>query len=538
MKVVESPALLSPDRIVPRGPLGWRPSLAWQLFAAILLPVAVAIALIAAAVALNMRTGFSRYLVATDLAALDGLVAALAGAPDAEGGWPSLNDPHAWAAFVRLDAPDTGMGSDLDSGLRRPATPGAGFAVPDRPPPPAPLLGDPRRGSPRLPFPFPSGPPPPRPGQAPPLHERLALLDASGEPVTPLPPPGGVSADRPIPDVDGRPLGTLRLSVPADPIAPADRLFLSRQRTVLVVVASIALGLATLAAAWLARRILVPVRAVGDHVTRLAAGDLSTRLMTTRRDELGRMIEGQNRLAEGLEASRARERAFVADASHELRTPIAVLRGEIEALEDGVRPLTRDALAPLHRSVMRLARLADDLGALARGEEGRSMDVRPVDLGALVQDAGEDARPAIEGTGLVLRIGAGADIVVAGDAGRLRQVLDNLLENARRYTDAPGEIHARCDADEADGNEAGRARIVVEDTAPVPPDEAIPALFDRFGRHEPSRSRLHGGSGLGLSICRSLVRAHGGAISAAPSPLGGLRVTVLLPLAARPEPRP
>jgi two-component system sensor histidine kinase BaeS len=217
----------------------------------------------------------------------------------------------------------------------------------------------------------------------------------------------------------------------------------------------------------------------------------------------------------------------MADVSHELRTPLAVLSAELEAIEDGVRPLDRSSVASLRSEVDALSKLVGDLNQLALADVGAlAYRKETLDVAPLVQQAVESYRERVAERGLVLETELGGGGRVFADADRLQQMLRNLLENAARYTDPGGKVRVSL------RNGGGRVAIDVEDTAPGVPAEALPHLFERFYRVEPSRSRANGGAGLGLSICRSIAAAHGGEISAAPSPLGGLRVSVTLPAAA------
>ncbi|HEX5121914.1 MAG TPA: ATP-binding protein, partial [Rhodanobacteraceae bacterium] len=171
----------------------------------------------------------------------------------------------------------------------------------------------------------------------------------------------------------------------------------------------------------------------------------------------------------------------------------------------------------------RLGGLIEDLYQLSLADVG-ALEYRfeQVDLGEIVHDALDLSHRACESAGLALE-GETEPIAIRGDARRLAQLVANLLANARRYTDAPGRIRVVAQPTR-DG-----ARLVVEDTAPGVPPDALPRLFDRLYRVEASRSRAAGGAGLGLAICRAIVQAHGGRIDATPSPLGGLRIVVDLP---------
>ena len=216
----------------------------------------------------------------------------------------------------------------------------------------------------------------------------------------------------------------------------------------------------------------------------------------------------------------------MADVSHELRTPLTVLSGELEALEDGVRPLSRESLASLRGEVNALAKLVNDLNQLALADVGAlAYRKETVDIAPLVQQAIESHRERVAERGLALEASLDQGALVFADADRLQQMFRNLLENAARYTDRGGRV--RVALRRADGQVA----IEFDDTAPGVPSEALPHLFERFYRVEGSRSRANGGTGLGLSICRSIAAAHGGDIAASASPLGGLRVSVTLPVA-------
>jgi two-component system sensor histidine kinase BaeS len=265
---------------------------------------------------------------------------------------------------------------------------------------------------------------------------------------------------------------------------------------------------------------------VAEATHRLAAGNYATRVAVRSTDELGRLSENFNRLAEALERNETLRRRFMADVSHELRTPLAVLSGELEALEDGVRPLTRESLASLRTELAALGKLIDDLNQLALADSGAlAYRKETVDVLPLLAQALESHRERFAERGLKLETAWNGAAPVFGDADRLRQMFRNLLENSARYTDRGGCVRV---AARRDGE---RLTVDFEDSAPGVPAEALPQLFERFYRVDASRSRANGGTGLGLAICRSIAQAHDGDISAAPSLLGGLRVSLSLPVA-------
>lgn len=447
-----------------------RLSLVPKLFIVIVTPVLLAVLLIFGATSFSVRTGFSQYLLEAELARLDDLVDRLENSTMAN--WQTSHSDRDWADVVRENAP------------RPPGRPG-----------------------------FPPGRP---------LHERLALITQDGKVVA-----GRNSANenfvtRPVSLTDGT--AELRLwSVSAVDNAAA-RKFVAQQMRSLTMIATLALAVAA-GLAWLTSgQILRPLRQIGAHVGRLAAGDLTARLPEPRnRDEVSQLMQDQNQLADSLSAAQKRERQWVSDTSHELKTPLAIMRAQVEAMQDGIRPMDPAALDTLHSAIMRLSLLTDDLSLLSRGETSCVLR-ETVDLRGLAQQATRDMAPIFERAGLVVTTNLQEDVMVTGDARRLRQVFDNLLNNALHYTQSPGRVDLRLYRSE------GMAVAAIDDSAPCPPPEAMPRLFERFMRVESSRARTYGGSGLGLSICRTLIEAHGGNITAEPSDLGGVCIRILLPL--------
>jgi len=278
-------------------------------------------------------------------------------------------------------------------------------------------------------------------------------------------------------------------------------------------------------AGWL---VLAPVRRVAAATHRLAAGDHAVRVAVDSQDEVGQLAQDFNHLAHTLGRNEALRREFIADVSHELRTPLAVLRGELEALEDGIRPLNAAAVQSLQAEVGQLGQLVDDLYELALSDAGAlSYRMAPLDLGALLQRVAAAHEARLQAAGLALRLQLPASpLPLQADEGRLQQLLDNLLENSRRYTDAPGHVQL---AVQPLAGSTPQWLLTLDDSAPGVPAEVLGQLFERFFRVDGSRSRATGGAGLGLAICRNIVLAHGGQISAGPSALGGVRIEVRLP---------
>jgi two-component system sensor histidine kinase BaeS len=302
-----------------------------------------------------------------------------------------------------------------------------------------------------------------------------------------------------------------------------DQRFGQGQARATIAISVLAVLMAALIAWWVSRRLAAPVRLVAAATHKLAAGDHAVRVEVDSPDEVGQLARDFNHLAHTLARNEALRREFVADVSHELRTPLAVLRGELEALEDGVRVLDAQAVRSLQGEVRQLGQLVDDLYELALTDAGAlSYRMAPLDLGALLGEIGDAHRHRVEAAGLTLSLSL-QPAWVQGDAGRLRQLFDNLLENSRRYTEAPGEI---CLSVQAEGR---HWRIELADSAPGVPEAVLSQLFERFFRVEGSRNRATGGAGLGLAICRNIVLAHDGRIVARASGLGGVAIVIELP---------
>jgi two-component system OmpR family sensor kinase len=217
-------------------------------------------------------------------------------------------------------------------------------------------------------------------------------------------------------------------------------------------------------------------------------------------------------------------RQFVADASHELRTPIAAVSAYAELFERGGSQHADDLpriVSGIRMETARMDRLVNDLLTLARLDEGVPMELAPVELVALASEAVNTATAV--GPEWPVRFSAARPVEVSGDKDRLRQVLDNLLANVRAHTPAgtTATVHV--------GVLGDQAQIEVRDTGPGMPDEDARRVFERFYRADPARVRSGGGSGLGLSIVAAIVAAHGGTVTAASSPGQGLVVTVLIP---------
>ncbi|MDF2093655.1 HAMP domain-containing sensor histidine kinase [Knoellia sp. 3-2P3] len=282
--------------------------------------------------------------------------------------------------------------------------------------------------------------------------------------------------------------------------------------------------------AYFTRRVQRSTAAVAASAADIAAGQYGARVprpgLGSEFDVLATTI---NELAARLGDVETTRRRILADLAHEMRTPLASIEAHLEAVEDGVRELDAATLAVLRDGTQRLHRLAEDVSAVSHAEEGR-LESRPVRTRpqALLEAAAAAARDSYDAKGVALVVGrdtTGGQVLV--DPQRMAQVLGNLLDNALRHTPPDGTVTLTV-------HQADRRWVELEvlDTGEGIDPEHLPHVFERFYRADPARARSRGGSGIGLTISRALVEAHGGGISAAsPGPGRGAAFTVRLPVA-------
>jgi two-component system sensor histidine kinase BaeS len=288
--------------------------------------------------------------------------------------------------------------------------------------------------------------------------------------------------------------------------------------------------LSTVVAALITRQLTRPLLRLAEGAGRLRAGERGVTVpVPPRHDELRALTVAFNDLTVSLARQEAWRRGLVADIAHDLRTPLSVLRSEIEALQDGLQPADDAALARLHGEVLLLARLVTDLRVLSLAEGG-ALDLapQPVDAGALLDALADTYARRAKDAGVILSVHAAPDVTVLADPDRLRQTLQNLLDNALRYA-APGPVELTAK------RAHGRATLVVRDHGPGFAPDALARAFERFYRADASRTRDPQGrasSGLGLAIARALTEAQGGTLDAHNHEGGGAEFTVTLELAS------
>jgi signal transduction histidine kinase len=273
--------------------------------------------------------------------------------------------------------------------------------------------------------------------------------------------------------------------------------------------------------------LLRPVRELTHAAAQLGRGDLSQRVPVRGSDEIASLGETFNHMAESLERAETSRRAMTADIAHELRNPLAVQRANLEAMQDGIYPLTVENLEQVLEQNRLLTRLVEDLRTLALVDAGQlALERTPTDFPALVQRMVDRLIPTASAhqVKLSLELPAAPIHPISLDPLRVEQILGNLLSNALHHTPEGGQICLKL------ASASGAVSLSVRDTGPGIPAEALPHLFERFYRADKARSRVDGGSGLGLTIARQLAEAHGGTLTAANHPEGGAVFTLNLPV--------
>lgn len=539
----------APTADAPPPPRAWlpQPTLARKVFLALACLLVALLLVFVGLSRLGLQRSLGDYVAEIELSRMDWLATRLEQAYAKDGSWQFLQqDPQAW---FRLQMPSERPPSQAGPGHPpAPAVPTGPKEPPPGPPRDRPGLGPgggvqaqldllPQRHAPPPP---PDAPNDPR-ARADSVYARMALLDPqtlqrlAGQPID------SQSAAR-------RPLVHKQTVVAYLAIAPlpstqtdAGRAFIAQQSTFVIVSGLVGLALALLISWQLTRRWLAPIRALMAGAQAVAQGRLETRVPVQGQDELATLSRSFNAMSEQLSDTQAQHQRWLADVAHELRTPLAAMRAEIEAVQDGVRPFTPPTAQRLHRQVERLGRLVDDLRQSMPGDAAPPYawrdGVYPLDS---LLEAATLMESRFQQAGLALDLAPLAALAQAhrwcmrADPARLHQVFVNLLENSLQYTQRGGslQVHAAL-------QQPAQLLIRLDDSAPAPAASDLPRLFERLYRGEGSRDRRHGGSGLGLAICQAIVQAHGGSITAGLSPLGGLRISLLLPLSeasAAPQP--
>jgi two-component system sensor histidine kinase BaeS len=353
---------------------------------------------------------------------------------------------------------------------------------------------------------------------------RLSLLDSQkqiviGNPLLPE------QSFKPI-KMDNQVIGWVGLKKDPDTMSPTDISFLKRQSQAFYMIGAIVLMMAFVVSVIFSRHLTSPVKKIAQGANAIRNRRFDKRITVTSNDELGQLAEDFNAMAQTLQNYESIRRQWLSDIAHELRTPLAVMRGEIEALQDGIRKLNSQAVDSLHAEVMALSAIVNDLSLIAKTESGIiEMQYTPVNPVQVLQATVQRFKTRFEDRQINIRTEfQNADKVnILGDADKLTQVFANILENTVRYADSPGTLSVVGEVAK------DHIHISIEDTGPGVAEVSLHKLFDRLYRTDTARTRENGGSGLGLSICKSIIEAHQGKIWAEIADSGGLRIVIELP---------
>lgn len=356
------------------------------------------------------------------------------------------------------------------------------------------------------------------------------IVDTRGDVVVKVPPTSPAesgSLETSLVTVNGKAVGSVTVGQADGKLLSPVETRLTQQLDRMHLIAGItSAAIAFVVAMYLAWSLSNPLRRIRGGAERMRGGELGTRVKEGGDEEMRGVARALNSLAETLQQEEALRKESVADLAHELRTPVMGLLGRIEAAQDGVFSDQSANLTAMHEEALRLSRLLDDISSLADAQRpGMLLERGPVDLAALAgrQTAAMADQFARKHITLATELGP---VVVDGDAGRLQQVLANLLSNALRYTDDGGRVTVRV------FRFGGDAVVEVEDTGIGIAEADQEHVFDRFWRGEKSRSRSTGGAGIGLAVVEGLVQAHGGDVRVASVPGEGSTFRVTLPAAS------
>ena len=508
-----------------------------KIFGAFLFMALAAVVLMTSLTRYFAGRNFEEYVFKRDMSILQSFALKMADYYESHGNWQEFsNNPKQFNDFFR----ESQFGFMPAWKDRRPFPEPADrmgeLSLPDPPEPREPREPDNKpsggppdhMGGPIMP-PWPPGPEPPGP-KFPGIEKRIALFKANQTFVAGEDEDFGSLETIPI-TLNESTVGWLGLKKAGGLRHPLDLEFISNQNRVYLIIGASILLVGVFIALMLSHQILSPIRRLAKGTRALSARKFEYKIRVDTSDELGRLAEDFNKMAANLGEYETRQKQWLSDVSHELRTPLSILIGEIEALQDGIREPDEAALASLHQEAARLSKIVQDLRALSLAESGGLiMKDEPIDLKVLLEETAQrfKVRFNSEGIQTVLETNGAPAAFVLGDRDWLAQVFSNLLENVSRHAQKPGVLTIRLDK----AKQNGWVAASVKDSGPGVPEECLPFLFDRLYRVDSARSRVTGGSGLGLSICRSIVEKHGGVISAANSDRGGLIITIELPTTA------
>lgn len=472
-----------------------RISLFQKLFAALLLSSTLVIATMAILINASFKDGFQQYLNEEELIKVRQLATRVSSYYSPNHEWYRIGQsPHIWASLLQQ------LG-EVPPPIGR------------RPPPPE------QAKTPTM----------PKPSIMAPLSARLNLFDAQQQLV--LGPRENLKLHKEITlekvpiTLDAQVIGYITVAQNQSLTNQLAQRFLQSQTKHLATISIAVIVLSLLFALVCARYLLEPLRALHKGANAVGGGDLDYCIKHRGNDEIADVTKAFNHLVASLKQQEQLRERWLSDISHELRTPLAVLRGELEAVQDEIRKPQPELIDSLHQQVLTLTRLVDDLRATSQADLQQQLDLQQLNLDSLLTNVVASYDRRYQDKQLTLDYTAADDVAsIIGDKHKLTQLMNNLLENSYRYTDNGGEVKV------ALTQRLDEVVLVVEDSSPGVPDEALSKLSDRLYRVDQSRSREFGGSGLGLSICNNIIQGHQGTLMLDHSHLGGLKVTVYLPI--------
>lgn len=361
----------------------------------------------------------------------------------------------------------------------------------------------------------------------------LALTDKNGTVILPGPghqygekiPPALLKHSLPI-EVDGEIVGWILAAREAFRVNPSEALFIEKINRLLTIGAIGALIASLLLGVILARTLTRPIRELTVATQAIADGNLEHQVNVRSKDELGELATSFNLMSAKLALSLNLRKQMTADIAHELRTPISLIIGHIDAMEEGVLPASSETFAILRDEALRLGRLVEDLRTLSRADAGELILVRRfVQPAHLLEQTSKLHQPLAREKNIAIQLEIEADLPeIHIDPDRIAQVLDNLMSNALRHTPAEGQITLRAQRN------AESIELSIQDSGPGIDPSELPYVFDRFYRADKSRQRETGGSGLGLAIAKSIIELHGGQITVESEAGEGTNFIIQLPI--------
>jgi two-component system, OmpR family, sensor histidine kinase BaeS len=378
-------------------------------------------------------------------------------------------------------------------------------------------------------------PPPPSHGRPPPPHDpfsiapRISLFDDGQKLIA-----GNASAPQeelltPI-EIDGEIVGWLGILKRTQLSRPLDVEFARQQTRVFFLTGVVALCVAALVSFLISGHLLRPIRKLIHGTKALSERKFETRVAIASHDELGQLATDFNNMAQALDRYERMRRQWLSDISHELRTPLSILRAEIEAMQDGVREITRDSLESLHAEILHLSKIVNDLHDLSLADSAMlTIKKEPVEPLQILRSTLKSFETRFKDRDITVQddLDSSQEPIMAGDENRLKQLFSNIMENTLSYADSPGTLKI--------WHEYRTAELTLNfmDSGPGVPEGSLERLFDRLYRVDGSRNREQGGSGLGLAICKSIVEALGGEIKADNAPGEGLWIKIIFPLSSQ-----